>query len=419
MSIADKFRRLFNIGVDEDTDENAADGQPSLYGDDPETTTAEAPPVDSTPAGAGEVLAVDPQMQASIFDGVLKVFNATLPDFLQRSIDPEAQRRALLDSLDASITEYLASLTERSDRLAAARLREAADQARAESEKLRSKMDSVEMEKNRIREQQLSADRRRRALDERVRDLEAQIEKADADAEQLRLENQSLVNKLKVADIQPGVVDELNEQIRTLRAQLDGQPPMPDTEALDAAKARIADLETGAELNKSMIGQLEERLAEECRLKEEETRLKEENATKLADAKKELADAKKELDEAAKIVEIVEKLKSQIEGVQDVIAKRDEKISRLRSANKKLKETIAQLEKDLRLQRQVAPAGLFALDNDEEITVSDDDFQCPEWFVSEPEPGMGRIKSDLDDFGYQEPPKKPKAPENDAQLSLF
>ncbi len=404
MSIAYRLRRLFNIGVDEELDETPVDGETTLYGDDYDTTHAASSEPKADKGSDTDTLAIEPEMQTRIFDGVLSVFNASLPDFLQKSIDPDAQRRALARALDSSITQYLASLSERADRIAASRLRGAADQARAESEKLRSKMETVEIEKNRIREQQLSADRRRRALDDRVRDLESQIAKADADAEQLRLENQSLVNKLKVADIQPAVVEELNEQIRVLQAKLQEQGAPADTGALEAANARIADLEQGAELNKSMIGQLEERLAEECRLKEE--------------CKTRLDAAKKELAEAAKIAGVVEKLKSQIEGVQDVISKRDERIARLKSTNKKLKETIAQLETELHA-RKVAPAGLFALENEESIANVEDDFQCPEWFVSEPEPGMGRIKSDLDDFGYQEPPKKPKAPENDAQLSLF
>lgn len=430
MGFADALKRLFNINTDDDAGETEISSA-TLLGDDPEATenvTAAAPEV-----AADSSLEIDPAMKTQIFEGVLTVFNATLPDFLRRSIDPEAQRQALADSLDSSIAQYLDSLAERADRRAAARLRSAADQAKAESERLRSRMEAVETEKSHLREQQLSADRRRRALDDRVRDLEGQLAKAEADGEQLRLENQSLVNKLKVADIQPAVIDELNARIKELTDENAGLRQQTGSDALDAANARIADFESGAELNKSMISQLESRLAEEARLRDEEARLKDEEAKlkeealadlakvrdELARTRTRLADAKAELDEASKIGEAVAKMQERIEGVQDVIRKRDEKIARLRAANKRLKDNLAEMEANFKNRMQVAPAGLFALDNDDTIDKIEDDFQCPEWFVSEPEPGTPIIKSELDDFGYQEPPKKPRPPENEAQLSLF
>ena len=45
----------------------------------------------------------------------------------------------------------------------------------------------------------------------------------------------------------------------------------------------------------------------------------------------------------------------------------------------------------------------------------------PDWFVSEPPPGevTPAASSPTLQFGYQEPPRKPRKPENDAQLSLF
>ena len=48
---------------------------------------------------------------------------------------------------------------------------------------------------------------------DRVTDLEAQVERLEAEREQYELENKSLLNKLKVADIQPGVVDEMSKEI--------------------------------------------------------------------------------------------------------------------------------------------------------------------------------------------------------------
>ena len=58
--------------------------------------------------------------------------------------------------------------------------------------------------------------------------------------------------------------------------------------------------------------------------------------------------------------------------------------------------------------------------SDDAMTAIEEDFECPDWFVSEPAPGeVSHLRASDIDFGYQEPPKKPRKPENDAQLSLF
>ena len=47
------------------------------------------------------------QMQLEIFDSVLTVFNESLPEFLQKTVDEKSQKEYLYERLDASAKEYL------------------------------------------------------------------------------------------------------------------------------------------------------------------------------------------------------------------------------------------------------------------------------------------------------------------------
>ena len=137
--------------------------------------------------------------------------------------------------------------------------------------------------------------------------------------------------------------------------------------------------------------------------------------------------------EAVKIADSVVELQAQMTQVEEIIRKRDERIARLKAANKQLKDRIAELE-EVAKRAVERDDGLFNLppepsDADkknkqildaEVLSAMEDDFECPDWFVSEPAPGeTSPLLASDSEFGYQEPPKKPKKPENDAQLSLF
>ena len=81
-------------------------------------------------------------------------------------------------------------------------------------------MAQLEQQRSSLREAQLSADRRRRALSDRVNDLESKLATAEAEREQFELENKSLLNKLKVADVQPALVEDLTKEVERLKAAL-------------------------------------------------------------------------------------------------------------------------------------------------------------------------------------------------------
>ncbi len=446
------FRKLFGLPTD---DEILADDVDVDY----TSPAAEQTPASASPASAPSEPVVppsiDPAMKARIFAGVVAVFNESLPDFLRRSVDPERQQQRLVEAMDASCNEYLNSLLQQASAYAEGRLKSAADEARQESERLKEEMENVNRARNTMREQQLSADRRNRALNERVRDLEEQVSKLEAEREQFQLENKSLMNKLKVADVQPSVVDDLTREVEELRSRLASgniNPTPASTvelnslktkvDALNAALTQVANEKTALEEAKSALEEAKASL---------ETQLKElgenfENATKraemqeamysdlqstLADTKSELEAAKAEaaetakktaakLEEARELVKNFSLLEKQFANVAKVIKKRDETIERLRAEKRELKDA-------LKAKVSSSTGNLFAINDEvepatdeaapvENAPLPDDDFQVPDWFVSEPAP----VPKDADtNFGYQEPPRKPRHPDNDAQMSLF
>lgn len=443
MTFLSSMMRAFGFGHDEDEDFE------TVTSDDPDTTAAITPATDEATAAESPDVPLTPEpvrpavtagMKAEIFGGVLEIFNNTLPDFLAKSIDAERQKQLMADRLDKSLDAYLDSLIADAQTYAENRLRHASEAARIEAEKLRNDMQQLEQQRTNLREKQLSADRRRRALADRVTDLEAQLATAEAEREQFELENKSLLNKIKVAEIQPGVVDDLNSEIERLKAELEtavpaeGAPPADNAAEIqqlrderDQALAQLEQLNLQLRdqhgISQAMYTDLQKHYADECdaRTRAEENLGKETEARLAAEAERD------SMREALRSLELIQQQMSQIE---EVIQKRDEKIARLRANNKKLKDQLNEM-RDTRLRRNAARLddGLFAIPTEQspekraeqskiasELASLEDDFECPDWFVAEPAPIPDR--PDPAEFGYTEPPKK-KRPENDAQLSLF
>ena len=419
MSFFDSMRRFFGLDNEYNTDElNDSDISAETSDSNPQ---ADENPQDSalTPDLNGdenEALppkpAVDPDMRARIFDGVVAIFNQALPDFLSKSVDPARQSELISQSLDASLSEYLDNLSAETTRYIEATLKNAADSAKREADRLRHDMETLEQQRTSIREQQLSAERRRRALADRVQDLEAQLASAEAEREQFDLEKKSMLNKIKLADVQPGIIDELQREIEKLKSE-QGQPDNTELEKTQAelaeARAALEQQKEHAENSQSMYNDLQHQLVDE-----REARLR----------------AEAELAEARKIFDTVIEMQKQMQMVEVMIQKRDDRIARLKSTNKKLKEEIAELKTRI-AEEEEHDGGLFDLIQEEpepEVMPSpeeeaalanlEDDFECPDWFVSQPAPGEGSLRTSEEPFGYT-PPARKHTPENDAQLSLF
>ncbi len=419
MSFFDSMRRFFGLDNEYNTDElNDSDISAETSDSNPQ---ADENPQDSalTPDLNGDENAalpprpaIDPDMRARIFDGVVAIFNQALPDFLSKSVDPARQRELISQSLDASLSEYLDNLSAETTRYVEATLKNAADSAKREADRLRRDMETLEQQRASIREQQLSAERRRRALADRVQDLEAQLASAEAEREQFDLEKKSMLNKIKLADVQPGIIEELQREIEKLKSE-QGQPDNTELEKTQAelaeARAALEQQKEHAENSQSMYNDLQHQLVDE-----REARLK----------------AEDELAEARKIFDTVIEMQKQMQMVEVMIQKRDDRIARLKSTNKKLKEEIAELKTRI-ADEEEHDGGLFDLIQEEpepEVVPSpeeeaalanlEDDFECPDWFVSQPAPGEGSLRTSEEPFGYT-PPARKHTPENDAQLSLF
>lgn len=447
MSFLNSLRKAF--GLTPETDDVIADDI------DATPSTSSAPTEDSAQEGTprhindGEVPTVSAEMKGKIFEHVVAVFNQSLPDFLSKSVDPAAQRRLLVESLDRSTTEYLNGLMAEAERYAEARLKNAVENSRRESERLTAQMQALEQQRNTLREQQLSADRRRRATDDKLTLLEQRLADVEAEREQYELENKSLLNKLKVAEIQPGVVDDLTKELESLRKQVaEGgkSETVVDNTLLDAAKAeteavkaelaeksRLLDETTDAleilQKNNAELKAANERyLAEEENLRtsmEMSQTMYNDMQQKFVTEREQREAMQNDIAEAQKILAQVGQLQQQFAQVEDIIRKRDERIERLKSTNKKLKDEVANLKEQLSM---TPSTGLFGISNEAypnedavvpEMAALEDDFVCPEWFVSTPAPNQPSLRVEDPSFGYSEPPRKPRQPDNEAQLSLF
>lgn len=433
MSFFDAFKRALGFGPDPDliSDSDTVD-DPDVVAESADASEPRKEAEDSS-ADTPAAPSVDPDIKARIFDGAVAVFNEALPSFLRDTVDAGAQSKKLAEALDKGLDEYLTNLMSVAEQYAEARLKGAADTARRDAEKLRADMQLIEQQRVSLREQQLSADRRRRALSDRVTDLEQQLANAEAEREQYELENRSLLNKLRVADVTGATVAE-------------GAVPAVATAELKEARTALAEAKSAAEQAEATAGEFRRNAEESMRRAEAaekelaDARTREEmNLAMYNDLQNTLVGEKAErrrleesLAEAKTIVDSVAQLQLQMGQVEELIRKRDERIEKLKSTNKRLREQLAEKEKALEAVHR-ADRGLFNIDAEadeavvchtavksEDLSQIEDEFECPDWFVSEPPPGevSPLLQSDVE-FGYQEPPRKPRKPENDAQLSLF
>lgn len=435
MSFFDAFKRAFGFGPDPDliSDPDTADDPDAPAGETPaEESVAAADPAAAVDLPAMPV--VDAAVKARIFDGAVAIFNESLPAFLRDSVDPEAQSRKLAEALDKGVDEYLTGLLAEAEQYAEAKLKGAAETARRDAEKLRADMQLIEQQRVSLREQQLSADRRRRALSDRVNDLEQQLATSEAEREQFELENRSLLNKLRVADVNAGGAGE-------------APAPATDTVALDEARAEVEAAKAVAEAANA-AAEAANAAAEEARTRAEaaekelaDSRTQQEMAqamyndlqNTLAGERAERKRVEESLAEAKTIVDSVAQLQLQMGQVEELIRKRDERIEKLKTTNRRLRDQLADAERALAVAHR-ADQGLFNMSADkdetapshdksirqEDLSAIEDEFECPDWFVSRPAPGeVSPLLQSDSEFGYQEPPKKPRKPENDAQLSLF
>lgn len=405
---------------------------------------------------------INPDMQSEIFNHVIETFNKALPDFLRNSIDPEAQKKQLYDSLDKSLKKYLDDITEQTRHRCETVWANEQSSMRGEMESLKAKAKEIEQQRFDIKQQQLSSDRQRRALNDRVHDLESQLEAFQAEREQLDLENKSLVNKLKVAAVYETEVETIQNDLNEARAEilaLRNGKPVPETSADSNLAKRISELESeNTNLNEQLAAASEkDRIANEMmnglRSKASSAR------SEIEKRDAEIEELKTRLNEAETLQQDIEKINEQMSLIESAIEKRDRKISKLketcdslRNENAELRDTIAanlknhaEAEENLRERIRELEADpttpIVASDlveaekatveqddnialtpkiSDGDIAIIEENFDTVDWLSSEPKetPSMRKGINEAE-FGYQAPTRKNTIHDNDAQLSLF
>lgn len=144
---------------------------------------------------------IDAALPGEVFDAVIELFNATQPDFVSQCLSIEKQRTYLLEKIDNSLREKLASEVENARRHGEQQWEAERQKVNADLEKLRSEYHFMKQQREEFQSAQLSAARQKRAMTDRIHDLENQISTLQSDREQLQLENRSMINKLRVISV--------------------------------------------------------------------------------------------------------------------------------------------------------------------------------------------------------------------------
>lgn len=156
-----------------------------------------------------------------VFKGVVEVLNRELPPFLKSNLYEEGQRKFIYDSLDEGIKAHLAAVEE-AQRQKSLKMREQErEKGRKNFEELKEKLRISEEHYSSEKEKAMSAERQKRALSSRINDLESRIATLEAEKEQFEMENRSLLNKLRVAEVTAQMGDP--EHLQQLLNQIDEQ----------------------------------------------------------------------------------------------------------------------------------------------------------------------------------------------------
>jgi len=466
MSFFSSLKRSLGFGGDDDTDDE------NLYADD---TDAQEPAADTAPAVPDAPVEVSADARLRIFERVVEVFNASLPDFLARSVDPAAQREYLLGALDQDLRAYLDGLAASADTHCRHEWESRQASLTAELDAVRAKSAELERQSADTKQKQLSADRQKRALADRVHDLEAAVGKLEAEREQYELENRSLVNRLKVAGVQQDDAEASRAEAERLKAEIERLKQQPaagaDPAETEALRRQVAEMSEGIDalkeqqrMSTELLKDERKRLADSAAeltatkdaltaataelatAKQEFAATKQEFATtaaKLTDTAAELAVVRQELDdcrlrlkEANSLLDGFNELQHRMEEVDRALSSRDAKIKRqkqqLAERDKELKQlrdriaaepapayaTAAPQEADTDIPPEESPVPRIS---ESELSAMEQTFESEEWFTNTPPaetPSM-RPPEDESDFGYHPPRRRSNPPVHPDQLSLF
>ncbi len=350
MSFFSKLKHALGFGDDladelmSDTEEEVAQSQ-AATGNDAGSDT-----------GEHDDSEFSPQVRSRIFDHVVAVFNGAMPDFIRNSVDTNAQSEYIYNTLDESIKQYFDTF-EVSLRQRMERAQQQHDQElNAEIERLRSESKKIDNDRSAIKERQLSADRQKRALTDRVHELEQQLAALDAEREQLQLENKSMLNKLKVAQIQGSdeqlqlKCHELEQKAAELTAQNDNLAK--DNARLHEAMDKQADMHA---ISEAMMGDLRQSAA---KAREE---LNSRNAEYDA-AVKELEQTRGRLAEAELLVAEAGAVNEQLAVLVAELDKRESRINKLKKDRAELRRQLDAARAESDAAKAVQPTTAYGND---------------------------------------------------------
>lgn len=193
LGFPDEFEEEDDLDSDfEQTEDKQKHAAPKTERADDIAATATNPPTETS---------FDSALPGEVFDAVIELFNATQPDFVSKCLSVEKQREYLMERINKSLRDRLAAESENARRNGAMQWEAEKRRMTGDVEKLRSEYHSLKQQREEFQSAQLSAARQKRALSERIHDLENQVSTLESDREQLQLENRSMINKLRVANV--------------------------------------------------------------------------------------------------------------------------------------------------------------------------------------------------------------------------
>ena len=438
MAFFSKLSKAFGFSYDGAQDDPLISDDPEAA-EDTNVRNVRGPKAQSRQQAAAAVSIArtdDTAMQTRIFNYVLETFNKALPDFLQRSIDPEAQRRALFEGMQADMRNYVADIANEARRSCSEEWTRDRQKLQEKVNELEARAKDIEAKRNEIEQKKLSSDRQRRALTDRAHDLEKQVAQLEAEREQFQLESRSLQNKLKVVTVSENENQELHEENMRLRAELTRLRNGGDSAQTE--KMPVPD--------PSMAKELDEARAQIAKLREE-IEAKADSSERVADSEKALAvkdaEIKRLRDEAAKLraaastaiePEALHELEQQIERFEVIRRKKDARINDLQRRQKELIASEKALKEEnsalkARLEREQAQA--ISLDEPDSFPSSrprslrnetplDDILSDTDWLV--PSSSLKSAKNGEQDSTHRNRRERPKDQNKKAgpdQMALF
>lgn len=271
-----------------------------------------------------------------VFDGLIEIVNSNLSPLVLKCIDVEAEKKYLYDALGTRFADFVKATREKSLNAARVEWEKEKYELKSKAEEMKSRCATAEAEMNDMKAMKMSEERQRLALKERIRKLEEQVEAVEAEKEQRLLENKSLLNKLKVANVRGGDNEEaeremqaLTQQVEDLKQQL--AQATANNSVSDEMKAEVEELKATLTEKDNAIGEMQAKLEES---QQTITKLQEEFAVagvELVKAQNELNKANADLANASENLALLDEIQAQLVLVEEFKKNKEEEIQGLKA----------------------------------------------------------------------------------------